>query len=77
MQRTDVLTVMERQSDRVSGARVFRGTRVPVSALFKNLRDGASVDEFLDRFSGVIRAQGAHVLGSRREVGTLIGLGVE
>jgi uncharacterized protein (DUF433 family) len=49
--------VVERQRDRVSGARVFRGTRIPVAALFQNLRDGASIEEFLAWFPGVERAQ--------------------
>jgi len=38
---------VERNSDRVSGAWVFKGTRVPVKALFDNLEEGASVDDFL------------------------------
>jgi uncharacterized protein (DUF433 family) len=41
----------------VSGAWVFRGTRIPVSALFENLKDGASIDQFLEWFPGVTRAQ--------------------
>ena len=32
---------------------VFRGTRVPVSALFENLKDGASIEQFLEWFPGV------------------------
>ena len=48
---------VERVPDRVSGAWVFRGTRVPVKALFENLEDGASVDEFLEWFPGVSKAQ--------------------
>jgi uncharacterized protein (DUF433 family) len=43
--------------DMVSGAFVFRGTRVPVKALFENLEDGATVDEFLQWFPGVDRQQ--------------------
>ena len=43
--------------DTVSGAFVFRGTRVPVRALFENLEDGATVDEFLQWFPGVTREQ--------------------
>jgi uncharacterized protein (DUF433 family) len=31
---------VERLPDRVSGAWVFRGTRVPVAALFENQEDG-------------------------------------
>jgi len=29
---------IERQPDKVSGVWVFRGTRIPVSALFENLK---------------------------------------
>ena len=48
---------VERSPDRVSGAWIFRGTRVPVSALFANLEGGATVDEFLEWFPGVGREQ--------------------
>jgi uncharacterized protein (DUF433 family) len=53
---------VERSSDRVSGAWVFRGTRVPVKALFENLESGASLEEFLDWFPGVTREQAEAVL---------------
>ena len=43
--------------DIVSGAFVFRGTRVPVKALFENLEDGATVDDFIQWFPGVAREQ--------------------
>jgi uncharacterized protein (DUF433 family) len=46
---------VDRHPDRVGGAWVFRGTRVPVSALFANLEGGATVDEFLEWFPGVSR----------------------
>lgn len=36
---------------------MFRGTRVPVAALVENLKDGASIDQFLEWFPGVARAQ--------------------
>jgi len=49
------LKAVETHADKVSGVWVFRGTRVPVAALFENLRDGATVDEFLDWFPGVNR----------------------
>ena len=48
---------VERSPDKVSGAGVFRGTRVPVSALFANLEGGATIDEFLEWFPGVLREQ--------------------
>jgi uncharacterized protein (DUF433 family) len=53
---------VERMPDRVSGAWVFKGTRVPVRALFENLEGGSSVDEFLTWFPGVTREQAIAVL---------------
>ncbi len=53
---------VERVPDRVSGAWVFRGTRVPVRALFENLEESASVNDFLDWFPGVTREQVLAVL---------------
>jgi uncharacterized protein (DUF433 family) len=53
---------VERVPGKVSGAWVFRGTRVPVKALFENLEDGARVDEFLEWFPGVTRQQVEDVL---------------
>ena len=44
---------VERERDKLSGAWVFVGTRVPVTALFENLKDGASVEQFLEWFPGV------------------------
>lgn len=41
----------------MSGAWVFRGTRVPVATLFENLEDGASASEFVEWFPGVTREQ--------------------
>jgi uncharacterized protein (DUF433 family) len=48
--------------ERLSGALVFCGTRVPVRALFENVEDGASVDDFLEWFPGVSRHQVEAVL---------------
>lgn len=36
---------------RLGGAWVFRGTRMPVSAVFQNLEVGATVDEIAEWFS--------------------------
>lgn len=52
-----VINCVERDPNKVSGAWVFRGTRVPVAAFFENLKDGATVDEFLEWFPGVTRVQ--------------------
>lgn len=46
-------SAVERHPGKLSGAWVFRGTRVPVATLFENIRDGASVEQFLDWFPGV------------------------
>jgi uncharacterized protein (DUF433 family) len=51
------------QSPRIaSGAWVFGGTRVPVPALFENIEDGATVDQFFEWFPGVTKAQVEAVL---------------
>ena len=48
---------VERVPGKVSGAWLFRGTRVPVKALFENLEDGATVGQFLEWFPGVTKQQ--------------------
>ncbi len=53
---------VERDLEKVSGAWVFKGTRVPVKALFENLEGGATVDEFLTWFPGVTHEQVEAVL---------------
>jgi uncharacterized protein (DUF433 family) len=53
---------VERDPDRVSGAWVFRGTRVPVAALFQNLEDGAQLAQFVEWFPGVTLEQAKQVL---------------
>lgn len=53
---------VERSEDKLSGAWVFRGTRVPVRALFENLETGATIDQFLEWFPGVTLEQAAAVL---------------
>lgn len=53
---------VERNSERLSGAWVFRGTRVPVAALFENLEENAPVHQFVEWFPGVTLAQAKSVL---------------
>ena len=53
---------VERTPEKVSGAWVFRGTRIPVSALFENLESGACVDDFIAWFPGVTKTQVEAVL---------------
>ncbi len=66
---------IERDPTKVSGEWIFKGTRVPLAALFENLKDGASVDEFLEWFPGVKREQILavfdHELASLSELATV------
>ena len=53
---------VERDPQRVSGAWLFRGTRVPVAALFENFEDGADLPQFIEWFPGVTVQQARTVL---------------
>lgn len=53
---------VEQDPNRLSGAWVFRGTRIPVTALFENLADGASIQDFVQWFPGVSLQQVRAVL---------------
>ncbi|WP_158765757.1 DUF433 domain-containing protein [Terricaulis silvestris] len=53
---------VERNPAKVSGAWLFKGTRVPVVALLENLRGGATIDDFLAWFPGVEHRQVIAVL---------------
>jgi uncharacterized protein (DUF433 family) len=46
---------------KVSGAWVFRGTRMPVVTIFENLEDGMTIDEIMEQFD-VTREQVTAVL---------------
>ena len=53
---------LERVPGKVSGAWVFKDTRVPMRALFENLEDGATVSECLAWCPGVSRERVEAVL---------------
>jgi uncharacterized protein (DUF433 family) len=53
---------VERNPLKLNGGWIFRHSRVPVAALFTNLEGGATVDDFLDWFPGIERAQVSAVL---------------
>lgn len=55
-------TAVERSADKVSGVWLFKGTRVPVKALFENLETGATVQDFLVWCPGVSAAHVEAVL---------------
>ena len=49
--------ILSRDPEVMSGAVVFKGTRVPVEALFENLRGGMSLEEFFENYPTVEREQ--------------------
>ncbi len=55
-------SAVERDPQGVSGEWVFRGTRVPVSALFENPEDGVQITQFVEWFPGVTIEQVRAVL---------------
>jgi len=61
-------SAVERNSDTVSGAWGFRGTRVPVQALFANLEDGARIDDFLEWFRARLAARSKPSFVTRNRV---------
>lgn len=54
--------VVTQSPDKISCAWVFENTRVPVKALFVNLEDGVTIDQFLEWFPGVNRERVKAVL---------------
>ena len=53
MTKWETCPAVESVPGRLSGTWVFKGTRVPVSSLFGNLAEGATIKEYLDWFPGV------------------------
>ena len=59
-------SAVESVPGKVSGAWVFKGTRLPVSALFGNLAEGATVHDFIEWFGRGGRSAGKSGLGVHR-----------
>ncbi len=55
-------TAVESVPGKVSGAWVFRGTRIPVAAVFENLEDGLTIDQVAALYDGLTREQVKAVL---------------
>jgi uncharacterized protein (DUF433 family) len=55
-------SAVESVPGKLSGAWVFRGTRMPVAAVFENLEDGLTLDEIVAMFDGLTREQVKAVL---------------
>lgn len=60
--------ILSRDPDVMSGAVVFKGTRVPVSAIFENFASGMSMDDMVRNFPSVERDQieGALIIAMQR-----------
>jgi len=43
-----ICPAVERDPQPLGGIWVFRGTQIPVSALFENLEDGAQISQFVE-----------------------------
>ena len=53
---------VDRNPGKLGGTWCFRGTRLPVAALFEHIDQGSTIDEFLEWFPFVSREQAHHVL---------------
>jgi uncharacterized protein (DUF433 family) len=53
---------VESAPGKVSGAWVFKDTRMPISAVFENLEDGITIDELVALYDGLTREQVQAVL---------------
>lgn len=52
----------------LSGTPVFRGTRVPIQALFDSIESGETLEEFLDGFPSVSRENAVAAFEQAREL---------
>lgn len=59
MSTSDIITI---DPDILGGAPVFKGTRVPVKALFDYLERGYKLEEFLECFPSVTKPMACSVL---------------
>ena len=55
-------SVVDRNPRKLGGTWCFRGTRLPVAALFEHIDQGSTIDEFLEWFPSVSREQVHQVL---------------
>jgi uncharacterized protein (DUF433 family) len=55
-------TWVESDPERVHGAWVFRNTRLPISIVFENLANSATIEDIVAWYPGVTREQIAGVL---------------
>ena len=63
---------VERDPERVSGAWLFRGTRVPVAAVFENLEDDVTIHAFVELFRALPSTRRAPSSSTRRAAPLLL-----
>ncbi|PDW05065.1 DUF433 domain-containing protein [Candidatus Viridilinea mediisalina] len=59
--------LVEIDPEKLGGTPVFFGTRVPIQNLFDCLEEGESLNQFLDQFPTVTRAQALAVLEESKQ----------
>lgn len=62
------MDVIMKDTEILGGTPVFRGTRVPLQALFDHLEGGETLEEFLDGFPTVSREQAIAALEQAKEL---------
>lgn len=62
MTNWDMCPAVERTPEKVSGAWVFAGTRVPLFTLYENLAGGVMIGEIIELFPGIHEEQVRTVL---------------
>jgi uncharacterized protein (DUF433 family) len=60
-------SAVDRRPDKLGGKWCFRGTRLAVASLFEHLDQGSTIDEFLEWFPSVSRAQVHEVLAFAKD----------
>ena len=60
--------VIVKDCDILGGTPVFRGTRVPLQALFDSIEGGETLEEFLEGFPSVSREMAVAALEQAREL---------
>lgn len=65
---SSAIRVIHSDPDILGGTPVFIGTRVPIKTLLDYLAAGDSLDEFLDHFPSVSRAQAIATLELAKEM---------
>jgi len=65
---TSLKDIIVKDPDILGGTPVFRGTRVPLQALFDSIESGETLEEFLEGFPSVSRETAVAALEQAREL---------